>query len=94
VTDYIELDLDETIREGDFYLINSDARHSFIGNWIGLKVCEAPWEAYRPRSTLIRDAAIEVLRGAYSDDEYIDARALEDLRNAIGISIEELREEE
>jgi NADH:ubiquinone oxidoreductase subunit E len=42
----------------------------------------------------IRDAAIEVLKGAYSDDEYIDARALEDLRNAIGISIEELREEE
>jgi hypothetical protein len=43
------------------------------------------------RSEEIHDAAIEVLLGAYSDDEYVDARALEDLRQAVGISVEELR---
>jgi hypothetical protein len=45
--DYIELGLDETIREGDFYLINSDTQYPFVGNWIGLRVCESPWKVYR-----------------------------------------------
>jgi hypothetical protein len=47
VTDYIELDLDETIREGDFWILKSGDRSLIIGNWIGLSVCISPWKVYR-----------------------------------------------
>ena len=100
--DYMELGLEETIREGDFYILNSGTRSLVVGNWIGLKVCESPWKIYRPHSTLIRDAAIELLRDAYGDDEIafgingdtyttVKGSLVAKLREAFGISIEQLR---
>jgi hypothetical protein len=98
--DYIELGQDDVIREGDFHITNYGSHSPFIGNWIGLSVCECPWKVYRPRATAIRDAAVELLKELYEMEasdrwhEKFDSFTLyaaNKLRNAIGISFEELR---
>jgi len=89
MSEYIELKPDDVIRPGDEF---RPGLNPFAMPVIGSKVSEYPnLKMLRPRHVVIRDAAIELLRGAYSDDEYVDARALDDLRQAIGISIEDLR---
>jgi len=100
MNDYIELGPDDVIREGD----------QFRPGWTpftmpepGTKVSDYPNIKFlRLRSEFIRDAAIELLRDAYGDNEM--AFAIEDetyttikgmlvkkLREAIGISVEDLR---
>jgi len=95
MNDYIELGPDDVIRGGD------ESRPKGIDlDWCeckynGVLVSELPsYEFRRPRLTLIRDAAIELLRDAYSgtfcsmSTFNVD---LKNLREAIGISIEDLR---
>lgn len=103
-SDYIELGPDDVIRERDEYQKPGlDRPWHKVKCWYGDKVSDWPNFAWRrPRSTLIRDAAIELLRKLYCDkyelknvDESLIDRLFpgaKKLREAIGISVEELRE--
>ena len=97
--DYIVLTRGDVIREGD------EERPSDFGlRWypvyasrVGSPVQSHPEYTFRrPRSTLILDAAIELLREGYREKHNLGKQAelAEKLREAIGISIKELRGDE
>lgn len=93
--DYIELnDPNEVIREGDELKIkNSDTDWAPCESCVGDSIGEDRHFAFRrPRSTVIRDAAIELLRKVYAerDEEYMHEE-YPALRKALGLTIEELR---
>ena len=100
--DYVPLGPDETIRENDIF---DTPNRTFVMPVIGSKASDyLGLRLKRPRSTVIRDAAIALLRDAYIlddttggayDDVYIDVNLhlAEALREAIGISVEDLRKQ-
>lgn len=96
--DYIELtDPNEVIREGDILLWVSGARteaECMVGQKLGETVFV---RIERPRSTVIRDAAVALLRACYGvpmnpivESVWPEAKAL---REALGYTVEELRGE-
>lgn len=90
--DYIELGPDDVIREGDQFRPKGIP---FTMPEPGTKVSDYPNVKFlRLRSEFIKDAAIELLRAIdYRLDgaKHILQDVTESLREAIGISIEELR---
>ncbi len=93
MSDCIDLGPDDILREGDEQKLREPLCRWFpvYHERIGSKAaCDEGWMFRRPRHTLIRDAAIELLRDAlFFRDCLTDSE--DALREAIGISVEELR---
>ena len=95
---YVALGPDDVVREGDEVLKHHNMDWVLVDHWHFGK-CDA-WSSFifrRPRSTLIRDAAIEVLRWHYIGRGRANAFLFEDacpaiknLREAIGLSLDDL----
>lgn len=91
--DYIPLGPDETIREGDIF---DTPNRTFVMPVIGSKVSDYPGlRLKRPRSTVIRDAAIDLLWYFHVDDDRPTEPwpPAEALRLAVGVSVEEIRKQ-
>lgn len=92
--DYIELtDLKEIIRKGDGIAFKDSPWSPVRPGLIGTQVGEHPsgFRFRRPRAPIIRDAAIELLRYFYEDtprEEFWPPA--ENLREALGLTVEEL----
>jgi hypothetical protein len=107
MTDYIELKPDDVIRVGDEW---SRIENDDDGPWwvlpesigelkvgfIGDSAKQHPNIKFRrPRSTLIRETAVALLRYMYGSAMFyggFEIDKIKALREAIGISVEELRE--
>ena len=91
--DYVLLGPDDEIREGDIF----DTPHrTFVMPVAGSKVRDYPGlRMKRPRSTVIRDAAIDLLWYFYGADDRPSELwpPAEALRQAVGVSVEELRQQ-
>ena len=88
--DYIPLGPDETIREGDIF---DTQNRTFVMPVIGSKARDYPGlRLKRPRATVIRDAAIDLLWYFYAADDRPTELwpPAEALRQAVGVSVEEL----
>jgi hypothetical protein len=90
MNDYIELGPDDVIRDGDE--IQVDEFVKVVPELVGMPIRRSTASKFRrPRSTLIRDAAIEVLREwLFTPGDGVEV-AMYELRKAIGVSIEQLR---
>lgn len=91
MSDYIDLGPDDVIREGDEHLCPITNRWKPAYQILIGKPVE-DITARRPRSVVIRDAAIDLLRQIVAMELGL-GYASEALREAIGISVEELRGE-
>jgi hypothetical protein len=97
MTDYIDLKPDDVIREGDEWTCPSApgwGRTVDNTRFIGTTVeSHSDFKFRRPRSTLIRDAAIDAAREWYWGEGLEDMSLVIDaLRETLGISVEQLRE--
>lgn len=92
MNDYIPLGPDETIREGDIF----DTPHrTFVMPVIGSKASDYPnLRLKRPRSIVIRDAAIDLVKRLYYSDERIfyDWSEVSELMDAVGVTVDDLAE--
>ena len=93
--DYIPLGPDETIREGDIF---DTPNRTFVMPVIGSKASDYPnLRLKRPRSTVIRDAAIDLLWCFYCErPKMLETEPwppAEALRLAVGVSVEDLRKQ-
>jgi hypothetical protein len=88
--DYIPLGLDDEIREGD---VLDTPKRTFVKPVVGSKVRDYPGlRMKRPRSMVIRDAAIAVLEWYFRDGSVGGAEdPMYELMRAVGVTEEWLR---
>jgi hypothetical protein len=92
VSDYVELNSDEVIQEGDMRVRNGQMLPVSM-SYIGKQASDyAPLTVVRPRSTLICDAAVALASRMYREG-YYRIEELEALREALDMSVKELRGE-
>lgn len=91
--DYVPLGPDEIIRDGDIF---DTPNRTFVMPVVGSKASDYPsLRLKRPRSTVIRDAAIDLLWYFYvaEDGPTETWPPAEALRSAVGVSVEDLRKQ-